>query len=253
MKYLSIKEGVRPVNCPDTFVQWAKEVIYGQAKQSEFNKKISFLKQRAAQKPTLSKIKKTMGEQSLRVLMTKLIADCALAFNVGKNMDLKQAYETSEMILKDFNDWKMPDIQLCFDRAKAGRYGIAYDRIDVAVVMQWCSAYDLERMEDIALANEKKSGEMKGDIREPYKAIKQLVRKELLIEKGFIPQKDSMQHFFNVKYELWERLCEKQPQESGFRFLKRYGKMLSGAEYVKYKLEQQTRVKEYLKNKKQAT
>lgn len=49
MKHLSITKGVRPVNCPDTFVQWAREVIYGQPKHSEFNKKISFLKQRTLQ------------------------------------------------------------------------------------------------------------------------------------------------------------------------------------------------------------
>lgn len=191
---------------------------------------------------------KKQGIETIRVLITKLLVDCSLTFNVGKNLSLKQAWETSELILNEFNDWKLANIQQCLNNAMAGRYGVLFDRLDTQVIMKWCSAYDLERMEDISKANEKLSGDYKGLVREPLKALEMLKKEEI---KGFTSKSatDSMQHFFNTKYELWERLCEKQPQGSGFRFLKRYGKMLSGAEYVEYKLEQQTRVKEYLKNK----
>lgn len=188
-----------------------------------------------------------MGEQSLRVLMTKMIADCALSFNVGKNIDLKQAYETSELILKDFNDWKMPDIQLCFNRAKAGRYGNVFDRLDCNVIMNWCSAYDMERMTDISNEQTKRAGDMKGLVREPFAALER-------VDKSIIPnhktqqETSEMQHFFNAKYSHWEKLVEKFGEVSGgFRYIKRYGKMLNGSDYVSYKLEQK---KNILKNRK---
>jgi len=197
--------------------------------------------------PTILKSCKTQGVETVRVIITKLLVDCSLKINVGKNLSLKQAWETSESIISDFNDWKVANVQQCLDRATAGRYGAIFDRLDCQVIMQWCSEYDLERMEDISRENEKKSGEMKGLVREPLKAL-ELMKKEQI--KDYVPKRDadSMQLFFNVKYELWERLCAKQPQNSGFRFLKRYGKMLSGSDYVEYKLQQKNRI-EKLRNK----
>lgn len=200
-------------------------------------------------KPTLSKITLKQGKSIAVGLVAMLIANASKSFNVGKTLTAAQTIESANLILSDFNDWKVANIQQCLDRATAGRYGAIFDRLDCQVIMQWCSAYDLERMEDIALANEKRSGDYKGMVREPFKAL-EMIKKEEIKDYTSKSQTDSMQNFFSRKYELWERLCEKQPQGSGFRFLNRYGKMLSGAEYVEYKLEQQTRVKEYLKNKK---
>lgn len=172
-------------------------------------------------------------------------------------MSLKQAYETSELILKDFNDWKLPDIQLCFDRAKAGRYGIAYDRVDCAVVMNWCSAYDLERMEDISKQREFESGQYKGltnsmnlKIDGSQHTVSDLLlsyKKEYEAAHTMPSEIKSKQDFFSRKYALWEQLCEKQQQQPGFRFLNRYRKMMNGSEFVEYKLEQLERVNKYLK------
>ncbi len=174
-----------------------------------------------------------------------------MSFNVGKNMNDKQLWEATGLVLKEFPDLKVPDIKLCFDRAKSGRYGKAYDRVDVQIVCDWISQYDIERMEEIAALREKQNGEHKLEARGPLKALERMKSKEI---EGYVPveEKDSMQEFFNQKYSIWERLIEidKFKDENGFRFINRYGKKMSGSDYVAYKLQQKEKIFNYLKTKK---
>lgn len=165
-------------------------------------------------------------------------------------MNESQIWEACGLILKTFPLIKIPAIKLCFDRAKIGRYGKSYDRIDVQIICDWISEYIMEETEEIAMEQDRLSGERKQENKNTLIALTGLKSKDV---PGYVSkeQKNDMQNFFNRKYAHWESLVDKTKfrDETGFRFIKRYGKKMNGSDYVDYKLNQQKRVIKYLNEK----
>lgn len=81
-------------------------------------------------------------------ILTVLISEVVLFFNVGKNMNQSQIIQTAKLILTDeeAKGLKPEDFVVLFKNAKQGRYGKIYDRLDGQVVFEWVRAYVGERM-----------------------------------------------------------------------------------------------------------
>jgi len=56
-----------------------------------------------------------------------------------------QIARASDLILDEYYYLKPDDFKLCFNNAIIGRYGKAYDRIDVQIICDWLNQYCNDR------------------------------------------------------------------------------------------------------------
>jgi hypothetical protein len=83
----------------------------------------------------------------LNALLSLLLTDLVLFFNVGKIMSPAQIAQTVALILEDYDWLCIEDLKVCFNNAKKGVYGKLYDRIDGQVILEWIDAYARERLD----------------------------------------------------------------------------------------------------------
>lgn len=100
----------------------------------------------------LSGYRKEYGDHVARAVVVLAICDLIDFFNVGQPMNDRQIAQTADLVLDKFWMLKLEDLRVCFDRAKSGKYGQVYNRIDGQVIMTWMDTYLEERLE-IAEAN----------------------------------------------------------------------------------------------------
>jgi len=198
-------------------------------------------------RPTLQTVVRKQGIDVATGVLMKIINDCSESFNVGKNMNVKQIHEAAELILNEFKDLKITDIQLAFNRAKSGYYKTSFDRIDVQVLMQWISDYDLDRVSDIVKYNEDKNNQNKIKVLEWSEEVTEAI-KPLLKPKVEIKTPDRTTTLFEEYYRRFDALHEKFGiRQGGIRFVKRYGKILDIQEFIEYKIKQLTKINNNLK------
>ncbi len=166
-------------------------------------------------------------------------------------MDVKQIYECAELILKDFNDLKIPDIQLAFNRAKSGRYGSIYDRIDCSVLMGFISEYDLERQAEISQVRETENGQMKEISKLPIPRLEEIKMKDRPYHEATQPERNDMSVLFQRFYRRFDFIHKFWPLDTpGIRMIMIDKKPMDGLKYVEWKVEQRKKVLNYLKLKK---
>lgn len=110
--------------------------------------------------PSFALINRLEGDDRLSVAyLVKLINEVVEYFNIGKTMNDVQVMNTAKFILAEYAQYKLDDFMLCFDRAKKGKYGIVYDRIDGHVIFEWIEKYLHERFQEVEglRINEKKA------------------------------------------------------------------------------------------------
>jgi hypothetical protein len=78
-----------------------------------------------------------------------LVGELADSFNIGKNMTAGQMVDTAQMILNEYPELKIDDVALCFSKAKKGRYGKVYDRLDGPIVFEWLELFLADKHEQI--------------------------------------------------------------------------------------------------------
>lgn len=96
---------------------------------------------------SVSDIQREIGVMGIRAVLSILISDVVLFFNVGKTMDDNQTAITCDLIIEAYPYFKIEDFKLCFKNAMMLKYGKLYDRIDGAVIIGWLKEYDRERIE----------------------------------------------------------------------------------------------------------
>lgn len=84
------------------------------------------------------------GLMKVKALLTILISETVEFFSVGKRMGDVQIAHTIDLILEDFSVYKPDYFILCFNRAKKGKYGKQYDRIDGQIIFEWLNQFDYE-------------------------------------------------------------------------------------------------------------
>jgi hypothetical protein len=95
--------------------------------------------------PAISGIKKAYGADFTQAYIEAWIVNVCEFLNIGKNMNPNQIYDTAELIAEEFHYLTVADINLIFKRAKLGRYGQIFDRLDGQVILGWFRSYDHER------------------------------------------------------------------------------------------------------------
>ena len=95
--------------------------------------------------PSIAKCKKELGETKTRAAIILMIADAALQFNTGQNMNIDQVGELATDIMEIYYWLKIDDLKMCFKNAMRGRYGETY-RIDGSIIMTWIDKYCNDRL-----------------------------------------------------------------------------------------------------------
>ncbi len=73
-----------------------------------------------------------------------------------------QTIETAYLIVETYYSINIADINLIFKRAKLGRYGTTYDRLDGQVILSWFEKHFNERCESAANMSMRESDKYKG-------------------------------------------------------------------------------------------
>ena len=111
--------------------------------------------------PGLYKYLKSEGETKTRALMVIILSDLIEYFNVGKRMNDIQVAQTADLIIDNYFWFNIEDFKLCFNMAKAGKFGKVYDRIDGQVIMDWLATYEEMRIQQKVINGEKEHSSIK--------------------------------------------------------------------------------------------
>lgn len=97
--------------------------------------------------PTIGSIKKIYGYDFTQAYIEGWIVNLRDFINVGKKMNDNQCYETAYLILETYPFLSIADINLIFKKAKLGKYGSMYDRLDGQMILSWFELHFSERCE----------------------------------------------------------------------------------------------------------
>jgi len=115
--------------------------------------------------PTIGSINRQFGFDFTQAYIEGWIVNLREFINVGKKMSDQQTQETAMLIIENYPALKISDINLIFKRAKLGKFGSMYDRLDGQLVLSWFEAYFNERCEAAANMSMREADKYKGDLR----------------------------------------------------------------------------------------
>lgn len=87
--------------------------------------------------PSIVAIKKNFGEDFVQAYIEGWVVNIREFINVGKKMTDEQTQETAMLIVDEYYNLNLADINLIFKNAKLGRYGKYYDRLDGQIILSW--------------------------------------------------------------------------------------------------------------------
>ena len=128
-----------------------------------------------AQTPSLAAINKKFGYDFTQAYIEGWIVNLRDFLNVGKKMTDQQTQETAMMILDEFYNITIADINLIFKKAKLGHWGQIYDRLDGQVILSWVDKYFNERCRAAAEISIQEAEKYKSD---PYQRFSSRVASE---------------------------------------------------------------------------
>ncbi len=87
--------------------------------------------------PTISTIKKAYGEDFIQAYIEGWIVNLREFVNVGNKMTDDQTSETAMLIVDEYYNLNLADINFIFKNAKIGKYGQIYGRLDGQIILTW--------------------------------------------------------------------------------------------------------------------
>ena len=209
--------------------------------------------------PCLGVLVVKVGETQIKAILVKILTDLISFFNVGKTMNANQVIQTVELIIDSYPMFKLSHFKLCFNRAKAGRYGKVYDRIDGQVIFEWLGLFEQEIEEDIIELRRKESQQAKEDSKdlslilgnENIKVDFRQIGKEKPVEKPQIELDKKIQRWLRQFDEIQKKrpILKDNGETMSVSLVKRINKIMDSRDWLNYKLEQEQKVINYLKNR----
>lgn len=102
--------------------------------------------------PMIAELRRQNEEELIDTLQL-LIIEVAEFYHTSERMTKNQVFETAYLILNQFAGLTIEDVALALHKAKGGEYGIVYNRIDGAVILDWLHKYK-DRMQSIGMERE---------------------------------------------------------------------------------------------------
>ena len=97
--------------------------------------------------PSLATLKKYQSEMITALILCKIIKDTSNFYNVGGAINDYQIQQTAVLIIDTFYYLTIKDFVLCFNMAKAGKFGKLFDRLDGAIFLSWLEQYNELRLQ----------------------------------------------------------------------------------------------------------
>lgn len=95
--------------------------------------------------PTIAAIGNAYGDSFIRAYIMGWIVNLREFINVSNAMTDEQTRMTAAMIVTEYQNLNIADINLIFRNAKLGRYGQFYGRLDGQMILGWFDKYFEER------------------------------------------------------------------------------------------------------------
>jgi len=96
--------------------------------------------------PSLALVKKLHSEDFILAYIEMWLIDLNDFLNVTRKMNEPQIKQTALFIIQEYYYYKISDLNLIFKRIKNGAYGILYESIDGAKILNYFSEYSKERV-----------------------------------------------------------------------------------------------------------
>lgn len=110
--------------------------------------------------PMLGEVVHAGGEGQMLAFIEGNIIALAVFCNLPKgSITPSQIQTTADMILAEFGNLTIADVNLVFRRAKMGEYGPFYGRLDGQMILSWFGQYLDERCEYFAERSQAESGD----------------------------------------------------------------------------------------------
>lgn len=182
----------------------------------------------------------TVHKDTAIAIMTILIGELVLFFNVGKTMGVAQIRATIDMLLKDITtkNLKPEDYKVMFEDMKKGYYGNLYDRFDGQIIFKIACEYADKRAsfienESIRLASihKEKGSEIPSGLLTAYNEIKKNIKEDTKtkVNKKFEPRFSESSKILAEFDQLWK---EKPVKTGNGRFIEYEGKIVDQIEYL---------------------
>lgn len=187
---------------------------------------------------SLVSLKLNLKEQTFQAFMVEILTDLVMSFNIGKTMNENQIVEAVEIIGSEYYFLKPTELKYCFQKAKTGKYGVVYDRIDLSIICGWIDSYMDERLTETIKTqqNEQKAHRIEF-YDELLTLVKPIVDNLTKIEKKenipIIHEKTEKELTFQYLLKEFDRLYQNQENsDGGLRIVSYNNKNLTQSEYV---------------------
>lgn len=188
------------------------------------------------------------------------ISEVSVFFNVGKNLTPQQINSTIDLILNDNAclNLSFEDYKVCFEFAKKGHYGKAYDRIDGQIIFEWIYQYSTDKTNEylrIKDFNEKQAQNQKitpGEVnKEGQLKVAEAMRQALKsVEAPKVDkparEKSAYEKMIQRFLTQFQKIAIKRGLNSDTKYIFMYGKNLTCSEYMEMKVKQYNRVMKIL-------
>ncbi len=98
-----------------------------------------------ANTPTLGQLAKYVGDEKPLAFIEMNIALLAVFCNLSNSIKPEQAKMTAELILSEYPNLTIADVNYVFKKAKMGQYGDLYHRLDGQMILKWLGEYFEDR------------------------------------------------------------------------------------------------------------
>ena len=115
--------------------------------------------------PSLASINKQYGYDFTQAYIEGWIVNLREFINVGKKMTDNQTQETAMLILDEYFNLTIADINMVFKNAKMGKYGAMYDRLDGQMILSWFEKHLNSRCAAAAELSMREADQYKGNSR----------------------------------------------------------------------------------------
>lgn len=136
----------------------------------------------SSETPSLANINKQFGEDFLLAYIEGWIVNLREFLNVGKSMTDAQTQETALLIMEQYYNIKVAEINLIFKKAKLGHFGQVYDRLDGQVILSWFDKHYKERCHLFAEKSMSEASKYKNDPYQRYSTKIKNIERSVKIE-----------------------------------------------------------------------
>lgn len=131
--------------------------------------------------PSIISIKKNFGEDFVQAYIEGWIVNIREFINVGRKMTDEQTQETAMLIVDEYYNLNLADINYIFKNAKLGKYGKYYDRLDGQIILSWFEEHFNNRCKTAADESIMEADRYKAD---PFQRTSGSVKLKSLLSKA---------------------------------------------------------------------